>query len=104
SERWGYLAGLGGRLASLHLRAGAAEDLCMQGRSGALAALTRLTALRLSAEGGKIDGLRGLVRTLSCVAPSLVSLRLCRLATRRGTDPRVTELSLPSLTRLDFRG
>ncbi len=33
SERWGYLAGLGSRLTSLHLRAVAAEDLCLQVRA-----------------------------------------------------------------------
>ncbi|KXZ46613.1 hypothetical protein GPECTOR_42g824 [Gonium pectorale] len=104
SERWGYLAGLGSSLRSLHLRAGAAEDLCLQGRSEALAALSRLTSLRLSAESGKLDGLRGLVRTLACFGPSLVSLRLARLGMRQwGTDPRVAPLELPRLTRLEFR-
>ncbi|GIL92441.1 hypothetical protein Vretimale_6481 [Volvox reticuliferus] len=56
SERWGYLAGLGSTLTSLHLRAVAAEDLCLQGRSEVLAALTQVTSLRLSAESGKPRG------------------------------------------------
>ncbi|GLI66845.1 hypothetical protein VaNZ11_010828 [Volvox africanus] len=103
SERWGYLAGLGSSLTSLHLRAVAAEDLCLQGRSEVLAALTQVTSLRLSADNGKVDGIRGLMRTIACLGPGLVALRLSRLATR-GTDPRAAELALPRLTRLDFLG
>jgi hypothetical protein len=49
----------------------------------------------------QIDGIRGLARTLACLGPGLVALRLSHLATR-GTDPRVAELALPRLTRLDF--
>ncbi|GIL68509.1 hypothetical protein Vafri_21777 [Volvox africanus] len=74
-----------------------------QGRSEVLAALAKVTSLRLSADSGKVDGIRGLARTIACLGPGLAALRLSRLATR-GTDPRVAELALPRLTRLDFLG
>ncbi|KAG2433649.1 hypothetical protein HYH02_012577 [Chlamydomonas schloesseri] len=121
-ERWGFLAGAGPCLRSLHLRAATAEDLTLQGRSEVLAALTALTALRLSAEAGKLDGIHGLVRTLRCFHPhSLAALRLSRLSMRLtagagagggsgcgggggsgGGAYATPELHLPRLTRLVF--